>query len=125
MKINILSGSDMIQKKYITNIIVLLLVTVSLVLILIYFPIQGKIANDITKDKILSLKIDMSEKEVVDILGKPLSVDTSYTDSGHILNYATGDWFGMGTKIYIKILNNSLSYVYIKYLDLGMYLHNK
>jgi len=115
----------MINNRNITNILFLLIFIISIILLLIYFPIQGKISNHINKEKILSLKINMSEKQVISILGKPLDIESSFIDSGHILNYATGGWFGMGVKIYIKILNDSLSYVYIKYFDLGIYLYSK
>ena len=73
--------------------------------------IGSRVAENVTKEKILSLKLEMNKEEVIKILGNPIETDYN---NGNWLIYATPGIHGLGFEINIGISNNKLSYIHIK-----------
>ena len=88
---------------------------------ILYFPLIGsKTASGLTKEKILSLKLDMERDEVINILGNP--VKTKNEDiHGYTLFYATSGLYGLGYEFYLDFIDNKLVGIFIELDDIWIY----
>ena len=60
---------------------------------ILYFPLIGsKTASGLTKEKILSLKLDMKKDEVINILGTPVKTVNEDSDEYTLLCYVRAIW---------------------------------
>lgn len=95
-----------------------------LMIIMLYrFPVGANIAENVSKEKLLSLKLGMNESEVKKILGPPLA--NKLITTGHYLIYGTPGLLGAGLEISLKINGDQLYGIYIEKADLGVYMCDK
>lgn len=92
---------------------------------ILYFPLIGsKTASGLTKEEILSLKLDMKKDEVINILGAP--VKTVNEDSDEYTHfYATPGLYGLGHEFYLDFIDNKLVGIIIELDDFLIYSCNK
>ncbi len=70
-----------------------------------YFPgLQYKISKTITQKNISKLKLDLSEKEVIKILGKPFSIK-KISSNRNIYEYSTAYFAGIYVQLYFSHRN--------------------
>ena len=81
--------------------------------------IGSRVAENVTKEKILSLKLGMNKEEIIKILGNPIKTDYN---NGNWLIYATPGIHGLGFEINIGISNNKLSCIHIEKNDFWIYV---
>lgn len=116
--------------KKLLKILIILFLLLILFLIYSYFlPIGQKISKGINQENIQTIKLGMSENEVKQILGKPLSIENykkEYITEGNItypeytsLIYSETGIFGV--EIYVFIENKKVSLVNLESFDLGIY----
>lgn len=88
---------------------------------ILYFPLIGsKTASGLTKEKILSLKLDMKKDEVINILGAPVKTANEDSD-GYTLFYATSGLYGLGYEFYLNFIDNKLAGIFIELDDIWIY----
>ena len=88
---------------------------------ILYFPLIGsKTASGLTKEKILSLKLDMKKNEVINILGEPVKTANEDSD-GYTLFYATSGLYGLGYEFYLNFIDNKLAGIFIELDDIWIY----
>ncbi len=109
--------------RIILGIFLLILLWYFVSALLFYFPVGEKVANGITREKILSLRIGMDKSDIINILGFP--INTYKSSSGDYLIYATPGLLGAGFEINVKIDQNKLVGIYIEESDLGVYFCDK
>lgn len=111
--------------KLIIKIFIYLFTICSFCVILLFFSLKyspmigSRVAENVTKEKILSLKLGMNKEEIIKILGNPIKTDYN---NGNWLIYATPGIHGLGFEINIGISNNKLSCIHIEKNDFWIYV---
>ncbi len=88
-------------------------------ILLLLYPLGAEISSNLTKEKILSLKIGMSPSEIKKIMGEPLGLQEE-GDSDY-WTYASTGFLGAGFEMFIVIKDNKLYRIHIEENDLGVY----
>jgi len=114
-------------KKIIIWIALLFVLLLTIVLFFVFFPVGDKLAQEVNQKNILSLKIGMSEYEVISILGEPISIPVRYTKGIKTvqLKYGESGILGFGADMDIILEDDRMQKVIIAFWDASFYYCSK
>jgi len=124
---------SLIKRKFITIIkyffkivAILLFIFFSLFVIFHFFPVGNELAKGINQKSIASLKMGMTQKEVLSILGKPINIkkDNRQTFYYEIFIYGRSGFLS-GTDMNTVFRNNQLERIYIGFWGASFYYCDK
>ena len=108
-----------IFKIILVSIFIGILVILSLLIYNHFFSIRGEISHSINKDNILSIKPNISEKKVYEILGEPIYFLNEKKDK--YLIYGIPGFLDAGAEITLVIRDNKLNRLSIESYDILIY----
>jgi len=115
-----------IMKKIIKISIILIFLFVILFITLWFFPIGNQLSKGVNQKAIASLKLGMSKKEVLSILGDPLFKEKTTTKgikkgfNIDLFKYGKSGFIA-GTDMDLVFENNHLNLIYIGFMDASFY----
>jgi len=108
-----------IFKIILVSVFIGILVILSLLIYNHFFSIGGEVSPRVNKDNILSIKTNISEKEVYKILGKPIYFSNEKKDK--YLVYGIPGLLDAGAEITLVIRDNKLNHLSIESYDILIY----
>ena len=110
-------------KKIIIWMVFIFVLLLTIFMFFVFFPVGDKLAQGVNQKNILSLKIGMSEHEVISILGEPISIPVRYTKGIKTvqLKYGESGILGFGADIDIILEDNKMNKVIIAFWDASFY----